>query len=137
MGIVSPYFDVIEHIKNDYLEVVNASKRLKKDGCLIFSVPAFQEFYSTFDKSVGHFKRYNKNDFLKLSKKCNLKIDKMIYYDSIGFLLLLINKFFSFKQSSLKTKVFIWNLLIPFSRVIDFITFNSFGKSLLCVFKKN
>ena len=131
------YFDVIEHIKNDYLEVVNASKRLKKDGCLIFSVPAFQEFYSTFDKSVGHFKRYNKNDFLKLSKKCNLKIDKMIYYDSIGFLLLLINKFFSFKQSSLKTKVFIWNLLIPFSRIIDFITFNSFGKSLLCVFKKN
>ena len=103
---------------------------------MIFSVPAYQSLYSSFDKSVGHFKRYNKNDFFELSKNTGLKIEKLIYYDSIGFLLLIINRFFSLKQSNLKSKLFLWNLLIPISRIIDFLTFNKFGKSLLCVFKK-
>jgi 2-polyprenyl-3-methyl-5-hydroxy-6-metoxy-1,4-benzoquinol methylase len=63
------YYDVLEHIKNDLQEVTYAEKRLKKNGHLIFSVPAYQFFYSSFDKSVGHFKRYNKKDFIKLEKK--------------------------------------------------------------------
>ena len=130
------YFDVLEHIKKDLTEVKIASKKIKKNGYLIFSVPAFQLFYSNFDKSVGHFKRYNKNDFLEFSKKNNLKIKKLVYYDSIGFLFLILNKIFSLKQTNLKSKVLLWNLLIPISKILDIITFNTFGKSLLCVFEK-
>jgi len=130
------YFDVLEHIKKDLTEVKIASKKINKNGYLIFSVPAFQLFYSNFDKSVGHFKRYNKNDFLEFSKKNNLKIKKLVYYDSIGFLFLILNKIFSLKQTNLKSKVFLWNLLIPISKILDIITFNTFGKSLLCVFEK-
>ena len=130
------YFDVLEHIKNDLGEIKTASKKLKKNRYLIFSVPAYQSFYSSFDKSVGHYKRYNKKDFIKISKKTGLKIDKLIYYDSIGFFLLVLNRIFSLKQTNLKNKLFFWNLLIPLSKIIDFFTFNKFGKSLLCVFKK-
>tara|TARA_Y100000591_G_scaffold293840_1_gene282053 strand:+ start:263 stop:952 length:690 start_codon:yes stop_codon:yes gene_type:complete len=130
------YFDVLEHIKKDLEEVKLASKKINKNGYLIFSVPAFQIFYSNFDKSVGHFKRYNKNDFLEFSKKNNLKIIKLVYYDSIGFLFLGLSKIFSLKQTNLKSKIFLWNLLIPISKILDILTFNTFGKSLLCVFKK-
>ena len=130
------YFDVLEHIKNDIKEVSIASKKVKKNKYLIFNVPAYQSLYSNFDKSVGHHKRYNKKDFLKISKKTGLKIEKLIYYDSIGFLFLILNRVFSLKQSNLKNKLYLWNLLIPLSRLIDFLTFNKFGKSLLCVFKK-
>ena len=130
------YFDVLEHIKYDIKEVSIASKKVKKNKYLIFNVPAYQSLYSDFDKSVGHYKRYNKKDFLKISKKTGLKIEKLIYYDSIGFLFLILNRVFSLKQSNLKNKLYLWNLLIPLSRLIDFLTFNKFGKSLLCVFKK-
>ena len=130
------YYDVLEHIKNDLKEIKNASKKLNKNGHLIFSVPAYQAFYSSFDKSVGHYKRYNKQDFLKLEKKTNLKIEKLAYYDSMGFLFLVLNKIFSLKQTNLKNKIYLWNLLMPISKFIDFLTFNKFGKSLLCVFKK-
>ena len=131
------YFDVLEHIENDLHEIKTARKKLKKNKYLIFSVPAYQSLYSSFDKSVGHFKRYNKKDFILISKKTGLKIDKLIYYDSIGFLLLVLNRFFSLNQTSLKKKLFYWNLLIPLSKLIDFLTFNKFGKSLLCVFKND
>ena len=130
------YFDVLEHIKDDLKEVQNAKKRLKDNGILIFSVPAFQIFYNEFDKSVGHFKRYNKKDFYKISKKTGLKIEKLVYYDSIGFLLIAINKIFSFKNKNLKFKVTLWNMLIPISKIIDILTFNMIGKSLLCIYKK-
>ena len=131
------YFDVLEHIKKDFQEIEVASKKMNKDGYLIFSVPAFQYFYSDFDRSVGHFKRYNKNDFLTFSKKNNLQIKKLVYYDSIGFFFLLFNKIFSLKHSNLKSKVFLWNLLIPLSKILDIVLLNFIGKSLLCVFKKN
>ena len=130
------YYDVLEHIKNDLEEVKKASKKLKKNGYLIISVPAYQTFYSEFDKSVGHYKRYNKKDFIKFEKKTNLRIEKLAYYDSVGFLFLVLNKIFYLKQTNLKNKIFLWNLLIPVSKLIDSLTFNMFGKSLLCVFIK-
>ncbi len=129
------YFDVLEHIKKDLNEVRQAQKKLAKNGYLIISVPAHQIFYNKFDKSVGHFKRYNKKDFKKISIETNLKIEKIIYYDSFGLLLLILNKLFNFSNKDLKSKVKIWNFFIPFSRFIDLITFNRFGKSLLCIFK--
>ena len=131
------YFDVLEHIKDDLNEIKNAKKKCKKKGFLIFSVPAYQSFYNEFDKSVGHFKRYNKNDFKKLSAKTNLKIEKLIYYDSFGFFLLLLNKLFNFSNTNLKRKIGFWNFFIPLSRLIDFVTLNKFGKSLICVFKND
>ena len=130
------YYDVLEHIKKDLSEVRTASKKLKKNGYLIFNVPAYQSFFSEFDRSVGHYKRYNKKDFIDIEKNTNLKIEKLVYYDSIGFLFLVLNKIFSLKQTNLKNKIFLWNLLIPVSKLIDFLTFNMFGKSLLCVFRK-
>ena len=130
------YFDVLEHIKNDLKEVKIASKKLKKNGNLIFNVPAHQLFYNKFDKAVGHFKRYNKKDFKHIEKKTDLKIEKLIYYDSIGLLFLILNKIFKLKETNLKKKIYFWNMLIPLSKIIDKLTFNKFGKSLLCVFKK-
>jgi SAM-dependent methyltransferase len=131
------YFDVLEHIEDDLSEIKNAKKRLKKNGYLVFNVPAYQNFYSAFDKKVGHFRRYEKKDFILFSKKTKLKIVRLCYYDSIGFLFLLINKILRLKHNNLKFKLFIWNILIPLSKIIDFLTYNKFGKSLLCIYKKD
>ena len=40
------YLDVLEHIKDDRNEISSAYKRLKKEGYLIISVPAFQHLYT-------------------------------------------------------------------------------------------
>ena len=131
------YLDVIEHIKNDKHELSKAYHSLKKNGYLVINVPAFQILYSKFDKDIGHQKRYVKNDFLILSKNLKFKIHYMKYYDSIGFFLSLISKFFSSEyKKNFKLKIKIWNFLINFSRVIDYLFAYSFGKSLLVIIKK-
>ena len=131
------YLDVIEHIKNEKNEFNKAYNSLKKGGYLIINVPAFNHLYSKFDKDVGHFKRYNKNDFKKLLYKKNYSEVKMIYFDSIGYFLSLISKVVGGNyKKKFDQKIMFWNYLIPLSKVFDKLIFHLFGKSLLLVVKK-
>ena len=67
------YSDVIEHIKDDEKEIKIALKKLNKNGYLIIMVPAFQYLYSEYDKSIGHFRRYEKKFFVNFAKKNKIK----------------------------------------------------------------
>jgi hypothetical protein len=131
------YLDVLEHINNDRAEITKAYKALKKNGNLIISVPAFQHLFSKFDLDVGHVKRYCKKDFYIIAKKLKVKIILMKYYDSIGYFLSLFSKLF-IKQykKNFKLKIIIWDKMIFISRFLDFLTRNSFGKSLLIIVRK-
>lgn len=132
------YSDVIEHINQDISELNKAKKLLKKNGHLIIVVPAFQKLYSSFDSKVNHMKRYEKKDFLKYSKKYKINIVLLKYFDCIGYIILLISRFFNFSNNSTVVGIRIWNSLIPISKFLDkiFYKFNIIGKSLICVYKK-
>lgn len=131
------YLDVLEHIEDDEKEILKALKSLRKDGNLILNVPAYKFLYSDFDNDVGHYRRYSKKDFLIIAEKLKLNILSIKYYDSIGFLLSLLSKIFSSNyKKNFQTKIKFWDSLIIFSKLIDKITFNLFGKSLFIVIKK-
>lgn len=64
----------------------------------------------------------------------------MKYYDSIGYILILVSKFiFSnfLNKKNLKNNIRVWNSLIPLSRLIDKFLIHIFGKSLICVINKS
>jgi len=61
-------FDVLEHIKNDQKAVSEICRVLKKDGKFIFTVPAFNLLFSSHDKALYHYRRYNKKMIRALSK---------------------------------------------------------------------
>ena len=131
------YFDVLEHINFHEKEIINSLKKIKKGGHLIVMVPAFNYLFSYYDKSVGHYRRYEKKFFIDFAKANNLTCKKLIYFDSIGFFFLLINKIVNTKKKdSVGLATILWNILIPLSKILDKITLNSFGKSLLCIIKK-
>lgn len=132
------YMDVVEHIEDDKGEIKNAIKKLETNGYLINIVPAFQFLYSSFDKEVGHFRRYTKKDFIKFALDNKVEIVDLKYFDTIGFLILILNKLLKIKgDKNAKFGIALWNFLIPISRILDKIFFHSFGKSMICVYKKN
>ena len=63
------YLDVIEHIEDHEKEILDAYSKLENYGYLVFIVPAFQNLFSNFDASVGHYIRYEKKFFLEFAKK--------------------------------------------------------------------
>ena len=131
------YLDVIEHIEDDKFELDTAYDLLKKNGHLIIIVPAFQILFSKFDQKVGHFRRYRKEFFKRYSDEKNLKIKKLVYFDFLGFFIILFSKLLNLTNSKKTTLgIKIWNFLIPLSRLIDKITFHSIGKSIVCIYEK-
>lgn len=132
------YMDVIEHIKKYNNEINSIKKYLKKNGFIVINVPAFNFLYTDFDKKIGHIKRFSKKDILRISRQHDLKIEKIEYYDSIGFFLILLSKFIlkiNLNKKNVKNNVKIWNSLIPISEFFDKIFLNLIGKSLICVLK--
>ena len=73
-------FDVLEHVKKDKEFLSNVLFHLKKNGHLIINVPSINILYSKYDHAVGHIKRYNKIDFIKIKKELNFKIIKLEYW---------------------------------------------------------
>ena len=130
------YMNVLEHIKDDYKEINEALKKLEINGYLIILVPAHNQLYSSFDKAVGHYRRYN-IEFFKNLKLKNGKITKLIYLDFIGLILYYLNYLLPSKTYPSKFKIQIWDkIFTPLTFIIDFITNYKFGKNIICVIKK-
>ena len=131
------YFNVLEHVKEDKLEIRNALEKLNNGGHLIILVPAHQKIYSKLDKAVGHYKRYDIN-FFKENKFENSEIVKLHFLDFFGYSLYHLNKIF-FKEETYPTelKIFIWDkIFTPLTTIADFLTGYKFGKNILCIYKK-
>ena len=132
------YFNVLEHVKEDKLEIKTALEKLNSGGYLIILVPAHQKIYSKLDKAVGHYKRYD-IDFFKENKFGKSKVVKLHFLDFFGYLLYFLNKIF-FKEETYPSsfKIFILDkVFTPFTIVVDYLTGYKFGKNILCIYKKD
>lgn len=84
------FFDTIisiqalEHIENDETAILKASKYLQHGGKIIIHVPAMKWLFGHWDKQIGHYRRYEKKDVLRIAKATNLKICEIYYFNFIG-----------------------------------------------------
>jgi SAM-dependent methyltransferase len=130
------YIDVLEHIEKSKEEIELIKKRLNTDGQLIILVPAFNFLFSEFDSKIGHFRRYDKQ-ILKNEVNNTLKLQKTFYLDSLGVIASLVNKYILKKGTPSPANVHFWDKrIIPFSKFLDIISFNTFGKSLIGIYQK-
>lgn len=129
------YIDVLEHIEDDLTEIKRAMANLKLGGFLIVLAPAYQWLFSPFDKSVGHYRRYNHLMIKKLTLP-ELKLVNLKYLDSVGLIASASNHFLKQGMPTLR-QVKIWDTwIIPVSKILDPILKYRFGKSILAVWQK-
>lgn len=130
------YLDVLEHIEKDFNEIARIQKILKKDGYIIILSPAHNYLYSPFDKAICHFRRYNKKS-LKEAVGETLRCEKLFYLDSLGFFLSLANKTISKQSIPTRGQILFWDrLIVPLSKLFDYLLRYHFGKSILGIWKK-
>lgn len=130
------YIDVLEHIEHSKEEIKKIEARLNKGGHLIVLVPAFQFLFNEFDSKLGHFRRYDKT-VIRNEIDAKLTEVELFYLDSVGLLASVANKMF-LKQSEINlSQVRFWDsVLVPLSKIADFIIFKTMGKSLIGVWEK-
>ena len=136
--------DVLEHIKNDKKQIKLLYKKLKKNGKILLTVPAFKSLFTHKDIILGHYRRYNIREIKEIFKK--FRILKLTYFNFFLFIPIALSLIFfkilksNFIDSVEKKPNYIINfiLFIIFnteSKVIN--TFNfPFGISILGLFEK-
>jgi SAM-dependent methyltransferase len=123
--------NVIEHIKDDELAVKNCQYLLKKDGHLILLAPAFSWLYSTFDRQLGHFKRYALKSLTDLLTKNNFRILSGSYFNCAGIAgWLVFGKILNRKVLN-RGEMAAFNKIVPLARIIDKILGRKIGLSII------
>lgn len=130
------YIDVLEHIEHDALELEMAGERVKIGGRIIVLAPAHNYLFTEFDRKIGHYRRYNKKMMKDVIPK-NFAVEKLYYLDCIGFFASLANKLFLRSEVPTFRQIIFWDsILVPISKYFDLLTFNKFGKTIICVMIK-
>ena len=78
--------NVLEHVENDEYALQMLYKLLKKDGKLIIFVPCYKFLFNVIDSSIGHFRRYTKNELEKKLKETGFKNLKIFNFNVIGII---------------------------------------------------
>lgn len=79
--------EVLEHVKDDLSVLKSFKNYLKKNGVLIFSVPAHKTKWGYNDEWAGHYRRYEKKE---LEKKLNETGFETLNIWSYGYPLILL-----------------------------------------------
>jgi len=130
------YIDVLEHIEDDRAEAARAAELLAPHGTLIVLSPAFQQLFSEFDRSVGHYRRYTRASLAAVMPAALRKV-RLRYLDSVGFLASLSNRALLRQSLPSPRQIAMWDrLMIPASRVLDPLLARGSGRSVLAVYER-
>ena len=110
---------------------------MKPKGKLIILVPAYKFLFNSFDKNLDHKRRYTKRTLTKILTDNNLKIKKTFYFNVFGILGWYVFGNILKKDIIPDGKMSFYNKLIPFFKLLDFITFKKVGLSVVSVATKN
>lgn len=131
------YNNVMEHVQDDLAELQAVHKVLKPGGYVLIYVPAMTWLYSEFDRSLGHFRRYDKRSGRTVLENAGFSVKVAKYADILGILpWLLFMKLMKCKLS--KGNVGLYDRVgIPLTRFLESIVEPPVGKNILLVGRKH
>jgi SAM-dependent methyltransferase len=131
------YIDVLEHIEQDAAELARAALHLENGGYLIVLSPAFPYLYTSFDRAIGHYRRYTRRTLRAITPPA-CRVTRDFYLDAVGMLASLGNKWFLQKSTPSLQQILFWDrLLVPAAKLLDPLVGYSFGRSVVCVWQRS
>lgn len=123
--------NVIEHIEDDKLSIKNCRYLLKPGGHLILLAPAYSWLFGTFDKQLGHFRRYTIKTMSDLLQTQNFQISSGSYFNITGIAgWFLFGKIFRRRMLG-KGEMTAFNSIVPFAKLTDKILAKKAGLSII------
>lgn len=130
-------FEVLEHLKNDRMNLIKINKFMNKNAILAISVPSLNaplyklRLLNKFDEKVGHLRRYQMNEIKSILYATGFNVIEEFKTEGILRSLLFTNKLFGFFIKFTRFKII--NNLISY---IDNYTISIFGESQLILICK-
>jgi SAM-dependent methyltransferase len=129
------YIDVLEHVEDDGEELRESAVRVRESGQLIVLAPAHNWLFSPFDEAIGHFRRYSRRSLVAIGPS-NLQLVRAFYLDSLGLFVSLANRLALRARYPTDAQIRVWDRMIPLSRMLDRLTGQRLGKTVVAIWKR-
>ena len=134
--------NVLEHIEDDVSALNMLFKHLNENGILALYLPAFMSLYSDMDKTLGHYRRYEKSELLEKLTAAHFEIIQIEYVDCIGYLAWIYMKLFRrnsevMHENSAGLRIYD-KYIFPMSKFLDGLGVKYLGgKNILVIARKS
>ena len=128
--------NVLEHVKNDDFVFEQLYKMLKRNGTIILLVPSYKFLYNHIDLAIGHERRYTKKELQTKIDKYQFIIEDIQSFNLAGLFGWYVNGNLLQNSAISTLAVRLFDSLVPFWKLLDHITFNKIGLSIICYLRK-
>lgn len=87
--------DVLEHVEDDRVFLAEVNKKLKKNGEVLVTVPAFNFLISDHDRFLNHQRRYTMKQLVNLIDSDSFVIEEKFYFFTTLFFVRIFQKLLS------------------------------------------
>lgn len=128
--------DVLEHFADDAELLRQVTRHVAPGGHLCVKVPAQRGLYSAMDRASGHYRRYDRDELVKLGAASGLRLRHLRWMNPVGALAYRRKNRQSsnFSRSFSPLQLRLINLALPGLRMLDAVQFVP-GLSLVAVFQ--
>lgn len=126
-------FNCLEHIEDDELAIQNCAKILQPDGKLVLILPAHEWLYGSMDRSIGHYRRYNKEILSKKLEQNGFNVIQQKYVNLMGALGWYLNGRVLGRKVPPSSQLRLANKIFPITRKFEDMMEPPIGVSLLTI----
>lgn len=128
--------NVFEHIEHDNIAIAHTCQILQPNGTFILIVPAHMGLYGTMDRSIGHFRRYDKTMLKRQFERAGFKVLTQKYLNMLGAAGWFVNGRLFKRHVPPSGQLKLLNVLIPFLETVESRMSPPFGVSVMTVGQK-
>ena len=131
------YVNVLEHVADDEAELRLVSEALAPGGRLFLFVPALRWLYGSFDRQVGHQRRYTRGGLAAKCERAGFRVVRSVYFDAAGVLPWWV-KYRVLRSEKMEPAAvrFYDRVCVPFVRRAEALVPPPLGKNVLLVAEK-
>jgi SAM-dependent methyltransferase len=128
--------NTLEHIDDDLGALKQVHSVMRDGGILAVYVPAFMCLFSEFDRSIGHYRRYDRDGLVDKAQRAGFQVIDCCYADCLGFFAWFA-KLKLFGGATLTGLRFYDKWVYPLSNTLDALFMRQvLGKNLLLIARK-
>lgn len=129
--------NVLEHVDDDEAVLSRFYRILPQGGRLVLLVPALRFLYNTFDRELGHLRRYTKRELVEKLQRNHFHIGSLKYFNFFGIFGWFVNGTLLGKGLLPAGQVRLFNRFVPLITQMERWMPSLIGQSLIAMGEKS